>query len=409
MAILLTGKYTYSADALPSKSEVQRRLFLSASCDRQVFIPCPSVSKDIDAAVRCLAALGADIEWKDGGFFCTPFENAKESAVIDCGESAAVLRFIIPFAFAAGVKKLEIITHGRLSSRPLEPLIEEMNRHGILCERSADMLRFSGRMSGHDFSIDCSLTSQFLSGILLSLALMGGSVSVEGECVSTPYIDLTLSVMREFGVEVKLKNGTYTAYKNKLTAPEVFYSEGDWSTAAPFLTAGIIGDHPVSIGKLHYPSAQADAALIDILSRAGAEFRIEDGCVTALPSELRAFECSVKDCPDIAPLLVIAALSADGTSRVKDVSRLRWKESNRVEETVKLAVLSGGKVYDDEDDIVIEGGKELTGGKEFFCDDHRIAMCAAVAAVLCREPITLTGEECVKKSCPGFFEMFAGQ
>lgn len=388
--------------AVSSKSEAHRLLICAALADRKTRILCPQSSEDIDATVRCLKALGAGITHENGVFSVEPILSPPDEATLDCGESGSTLRFLLPVACALGTKA-EFIMRGRLSERPLSPLIDELKAHGTAVEGSGNVLRVFGRPHGSEWSVAASISSQFVSGLLFMLSLTGGRLSLSGKAESVGYIDMTCRFLEAFGAKIKRESGGFDVQKcSPLRSPSEAAAGGDWSNAAFFLVAGAVGKNPVTVDSLDINSPQGDRRIVEALRSMNAKIRLDGTGVTAYPSELNAADIDASDIPDLVPILGVAAAAARGTSRIFGASRLRLKESDRLESTAQMLKALGAEVKICADSLIIEGGR-LCGGSVSSANDHRIAMSAAVAATLCCGRVILDGAQAVNKSYPDFW------
>ena len=289
-------------------------------------------------------------------------------------------------------------------------MIEEPLRElGVEC-RTRDGLppvRVRGPLLGGRASVDGSVSSQFLSGLLMALPLAGrDSTLTVRELRSRPYVDMTLRMLGECGVRVENENYERFAIpggqKYEIGDYEV---EGDWSGAAPLFVAAAVGGK-IKVSGLRADSAQADRRILDALGAAGARVvRTADGA-TVERSDLRAFTFDATDSPDLLPPLAALACHCAGTSRLKGTSRLRHKESDRAAALSEELRRLGGRVAVFGDFLEITGGP-LQSGTVRSHGDHRIAMAVAAAAVAARGPVGIEDAECVAKSYPGFFEDLA--
>ena len=370
---LLRGDITI----IPSKSQAHRMLICAAFADGPTQLVCPDTNRDIEATVDCLNALGAQITRTDTGYLVCPMESAPESATLNCCESGSTLRFMLPIVGALGVDALFQMA-GRLPQRPLSPLWEEMERMGCTLTRpTADAIRCQGKLRPGDYSIDGSVSSQFITGLLFAQSLIQGesSLSVTGKSESMPYIELTQDVMKTFQAPRYHSPGRITV-------------EGDWSNGAFFVAAAML-DNPLSIHGLNAISIQGDRAVVDICHQ------LLEGCPTV----------SAANIPDLIPILSVVAGSNHGAV-FTDIQRLRIKESDRVASTIAMIEALGGSARATENTLTIDG-TGFTGGTVDTVNDHRIAMSAAIAATVCTQPVTILGAEAVNKSYPKFWDEYS--
>ena len=391
--------------SIASKSQAHRLLICAALAWQSTKIICAESSADIDATIRCLAALGADFSRRDGTITVYPMELPRGDRELDCGESGSTLRFLLPVVGALGVGATFRL-HGRLAERPLSPLWEEMERHGCRLSRpTPDTLRCEGRLSGGTYQIAGDVSSQFISGLLFALPLTGeeSDIMLTSKAESAGYIALTVHALRQFGIAAEqtasgwhIPSGSFYASCGKAAV------EGDWSNAAFWLCAGAIS-RPVTVTGLNPDSLQADREITEILRRFGAEVRSDESGVNVAPSALHAIEIDARNIPDLVPPIAAVAACARGTTTIFGAERLRIKESDRLKSVADALRAVGGQVEITPDGLHITGCS-LHGGTIDSSNDHRIAMLAGILSSVCSQPITLTGAEAVRKSYPSFWE-----
>lgn len=358
---------------IPSKSQAHRLLICAAFADRATRLTCAQTNTDIEATADCLRALGAQIIHHDSGYTVFPISAIPKQATLNCAESGSTLRFLLPVAGALGVDATFLMA-GRLPKRPLSPLWEEMERMGCRLSRpTADTIRCQGKLEPGCYTIDGSVSSQFITGLMFAHSLTEGcTLQITGQLESKPYVDLT-------GAAIALFEGH--------RSPGCVAVEGDWSNGAFWLAANMLGSD-LTVSGLNDASLQGDRAVVGILRQ------LDSGMPTV----------SAADIPDLVPILAVCAAARRGAV-FTDIRRLRLKESDRVASTIAMIEGLGGRAEADESTLRIYG-TGLTGGKVDACNDHRIAMAAAIAATVCRENVTVLGPECVKKSYPGFWDEY---
>ncbi len=392
--------------AIASKSCAHRLLICAALSDAPTVIECGEYSEDILATVRCLSALGADIQSIPEGFSVRPLRRgAVRQAVLDCGESGSTLRFLLPVAAALGVEA-EFLLGGRLPERPLSPLYELLTENGVqLSEQGKPTLHLSGQLRGERFTISGGVSSQFISGLLFALPLLGGgSVVIEGRLESAGYVDLTRDALQAAGVQTRRDEQQIFA-SGSYHMPARCAVEGDWSNAAFWLCAGAIGPAPVTLTGLNPASSQGDRAIVALLRQFGAAVTQSGGSYTAAPAPLRAMEIDAAQIPDLVPILAAVAACADGCSRIYGAARLRIKESDRLRAVCQTLGALGADIAETPDGLLIRGGA-LHGGTVRSWGDHRIAMTAAVCSLRTGGAVTIADAQAVRKSYPGFFDDF---
>lgn len=389
--------------AIPSKSRAHRLLICAALAKTSTALDCQGTSRDIEATAACLSAMGAAVCRRGGGFAVTP-GPVQSPCALPCGESGSTLRFLLPVAAALGLDAV-FRMEGRLSQRPLAPLDRELEAHGAALSRpEPDALRCTGQLRPGAFTLPGNVSSQYISGLLFALPLLDrpSTLTVTGAVESAPYIAMTLDALRQFGVEVMVENQVYHIPACGYQSPGRAAVEGDWSNAAFWLCAGALG-RGITVTGLDSESLQGDKAVFDLLARFGA--KTKPG-FTASAGSLRPLEIDAAAIPDLVPVLSVVAAAAPGTTRIYNAGRLRLKESDRIETVWRLLTNLGADAEQTADGLLIHGGRPLTGGTVDSCNDHRIAMAAAVASTLCTAPVTVLNAGAVSKSYPGFWEDF---
>lgn len=410
MRLLLSpSKLSGTVPAPPSKSCMHRALICAAAADKPTKIICKSFSKDIEATMGCLTSLGTKIEYCEDGVTVYPIKECGEECVLNCLESGSTLRFMLPFGAALG-RKCTFTGAERLGKRPLLPLCEALNAHGVKTEYKESFLpcNIEGTLQGEIYEIPGNISSQFITGLLFALGVTGGGeIRTTTPLKSGPYIDITTDIQKKFGINViKTETGYIVPEGQKYTSPGVIEIEGDYSNGAFWLVAGAIGSgEKVTCTSLREETFQGDSKIIDILYLMGADIKREKDSITVHKSRLKAVEIDSSDIPDIVPILCVAATAAEGTTVFKNIQRLREKESDRVKTTVDMIRALGGSIDFDENTISVTGSP-LTGGTVTSANDHRIAMSAAIASLRCSGEVIIDMAEAVSKSYPDFYEKF---
>ena len=395
IARITPGPLRGSIAAIPSKSEAHRLLICAALADAPTRIPLSASSQDIDATIRCLNAMGADIALSDGELRVTPIDNPPARCEADCGESGSTLRFLLPVAGALGIET-DFRMHGRLPERPIAPLDRELVRGGCTLTRpERDVLRISGKLQPGAYNLPGDVSSQYITGMLLALTLLEGesNLSITGRLESASYIGITRRCMASFGANPVPTDGGYRIPGlGRYVSPGYMQIGGDWSNAAFWLCVSELPGCKVEVTGLDPDSAQGDRRIVSAL----AELRSSDG------------ECVLDagDIPDLVPTIAACACAAGKELRVTHAERLRIKESDRIA-TVRQALNAlGGDVEETPDGLIVHRCKP-TGGTVNAAGDHRIAMMAAVASAGCTQQVVIHGAEAVNKSYPGFWRDFA--
>ncbi|MBQ4093118.1 MAG: 3-phosphoshikimate 1-carboxyvinyltransferase [Firmicutes bacterium] len=390
--------------AIPSKSVAHRMLICAAFADAPTTLYIPQTSDDINATADCMKALGASIEISGAEYKVTPITTPAKAPTLDCGESGSTLRFLLPVAAVLG-NSSQFIGRGRLPQRPLSDLLDAMKEQGTTASAEMLPLTLQGKLRGGHYRIAGNVSSQYITGLLLALPLTeeDSTIEITTALESASYIDITLSVLKIFGIEVTVTEHTYHIKGGqRYHSPQKLLVEGDWSNAAFFLSAAAIGND-LAMRGLNENSAQGDRKIISLLKTFGAAPILSETTIGIKADALNGCTIDIRDTPDLLPILSVVAAYAKGTTTFINAARLRLKESDRLESTAALIRNLGGKAETTADSITIYG-TGLIGGTVNSCNDHRIAMAAAIAATHCKEPVTICGAEAVNKSYPGFFE-----
>ena len=381
--IITPKKLSGKIKAISSKS-VAHRMFICASvADGESEIEVDSLSRDIEVTISALEAMGAEIKRKGSVFYVTPIKD-KNDCVVDCCDSGSTLRFLVPLGAALG-KKCVFTGKGRLPQRPMGTLLSVLNENGVKTNSSFP-IEIEGQLEKGNFEIDGGVSSQFITGLLMALnRIGGGEIKVKGKTESKSYIDITLSVMKKFGVNVTEKESSYIVPDEKFSAGK-FVVEGDWSNAAFFLASG------VEVENLDLDSKQGDKKFKDILP--------------LLESDEEEIFIDVSDIPDLVPIIAVKASVRKGKTNIINAERLKLKESDRIVSTVSMINDLGGQAEGDDKSITVFGKEKLKGGEVSSFNDHRIAMATAIASQYCEEKVIIRDAEAVEKSYPDFYEHF---
>ncbi len=395
---------------MPGKSQAHRLLICSALADGPTELERVGFSSDVEATIGCLRSLGAGIEKVGENVRVTPITKIEKGAMLDCGESGATLRFLLPVAAALGAD-CAFTGQGKLNSRPLSPLYEELAAHGaVLSEKGRFPLFLEGSLRHGSYTLTGNVSSQFISGLLLALPLLPGDskITVTGEIESRPYVDMTLDILKQFGIRVEESgNRFYIPGGRAFRTPGKMVVEGDWSGAAFWLTAGALSMEGVSCGPLRMDSLHGDRIIARLLADFGAVVETCGNTVRVRRGTQKCLDIDISQTPDLAPVLSVAAAFARGKSVLHPIARLRLKESDRVEAILKMLHSFGVPAEARDDSLVIEGRGMVAGGTVSGFHDHRIVMAASIAAAWAQGPVTILDAEAVSKSYPGFFRQFA--
>ncbi|MBR1747392.1 MAG: 3-phosphoshikimate 1-carboxyvinyltransferase [Clostridia bacterium] len=405
-AVISPGGLSGVVEAIPSKSYAHRILLCAALSDGETEIEGLYPSEDVLATIRCVRELGARIDYdgKSKAVVAGP-ARANKGAIFDCGESGSTLRFLLPVAAAVGAEGT-FFGRGRLPDRPLTDLTAALRAAGATFSSDRLPTELSGRLESGTITVDGSASSQYVSGLLIALSVFPErrTLRVIGRKVSESYIGITLSVLREFGVDWKKTSDGYEKGEGVLVTPRKILVEGDWSNAAFFLAAGAVGDGAVTVKGLRYPSAQGDSKVVDILRGFGAEVEQKRGEVTVRPSRVVGQSVDLKDCPDLGPILSVVAACAEGETVFNNVGRLKIKESDRLLSIIQTLRSSGIVAETDGEILCVKGGKPSYADYDGY-GDHRMVMSEAILSL--KSGGEIEGIRAVNKSYPDFFEDFS--
>lgn len=403
---ILQGKVTPP----PSKSQAHRLLICAALGTKPCSITCSSVNDDIMATMRCLNALGASITYSNGVFAVNPV-NPVKGATLDCGESGSTLRFLMSVAAVLGADAT-FVGAGKLPQRPMGDLCNVLSEHGISFERhSANELPVTsnGTLRGGKFILPGNISSQYLTGLLFALPLADedSEIEITGVMTSASYIAMTLDALNIAGIKIEQHGNLFRIKgRQQYSMPSAIAVEGDWSSAAFWIVAGVTGKNPITVDGMNISSLQGDCKVIDHLRLMGAFIDISDKGVVAMPSHLFGAELDCTDTPDLLPILSVAAAVAQGTTVFTGVGRLRFKESDRLEAMRQVLASFGIASRVGEDTFTVFGGEPVANSVVNSFGDHRIAMSAAIMSCLAKGITTIDNGSCVAKSYPTFFDDF---
>lgn len=369
-----------------SKSFAHRQLIAAALSHKPTKIIVNAMSEDILATMDCVMRLGAKTEEHNGIIFVEPAPFVPEKACFSCRESGSTLRFMLPVAAALGIDAVFTGT-GRLPDRPNAVLTDALRLHGVKADSDFLPLHLSGKLSGGIFEIAGNVSSQYITGLLLSLPLCSedSSIIFTTPVESAAYLEITLQVLSQFGIVVKKEaNGFFIPGNQVYQTPGLIETEGDWSSAVFWHCANHMGAN-ICVTGLNNHSCQGDRIIIEQLKHLGDTI-------------------DVSQTPDSLPALAVAACMHRGVTNFTGAERLRIKESDRLSAVTAMLRALGQNVLEKQDGLLIQGGSPFTGGFVDGCNDHRIVMAATIAACFAQAPVTIYGTEAVRKSYPRFFD-----
>ena len=389
-----------------SKSYAQRALAAALLSEEVSVLRNIEFCDDTRSALSCIETLGARVRQVDPTSLSIEGGLAPKGHVLNVGESGLATRLFTPIASLCPTP-ITIEGRGTLLRRPMQMMFEPLRRLGVKVRDNEGYLPIEvcGPIQGGRVEVDGSVSSQFITGLLLALPLAKRDTILHVDrAVSTPYLDMTLDTAARFGIEISQRDYEEFYIPGRQHYRSTYFSiEGDWSAAAMLLVAGATAGE-VTVRNVSMLSKQADTAICTALVRAGAAVINEEESVTASHRPLRAFEFDATNCPDLFPALAALAAAADGVSVIRGTSRLEYKECNRADAIRDEYAKLGIEVDTSEEDLMkIRGGK-IRSARASSHGDHRMAMSLAVAGLRSNGAVEIEGAESVAKSYPGFFE-----
>lgn len=392
--------------AIPSKSYAHRALIAAALADGDSRILFDESSDDIDFTISVLKALGSEISAEEKGVLVKPLERTKDTPYLDVGESGTTFRLILPVASSI-YERCSFEGRGRLSERPIADLMDAMKGAGVTFDSEKLPFTTTGKLKSGVFKIPGDVSSQYISGLLFAAPLLEGEseILLTSRLESKPYVDITLDVLKRFGVKIGESENRYTIHPQPYQAGD-YTVEGDWSNAAFFLVAGALGQG-ITMSGLNMDSTQGDRKVVEVLKDLGAHVERKDDVLSVKRGKLQPVEVDLTEIPDSLPILAIAAAAVEnGVSRFYNGKRLRLKESDRLNSVATMIRDLGGKVEEMEEELLVYGTGGLRGGTTSSFGDHRLVMAAAIGSMISDAPVWINNPRAVTKSYPKFFDDF---
>jgi len=408
--IIIKPKLLKGNIVVPSSKSLGHRGIIAAALSRGISrVDNIQLSKDIEATMELMKELGAVVNIEDQNLYIDGRKMFSYEKKLDlrCRESGSTLRFLIPLALT---KDGDYIFHGegKLISRPLEPYYEIFEEKGIKYSREEDglPLKVSGKLTSGTYRVRGDISSQFITGLLFSLPILEGNsrIQITTKLESKGYIDLTLDILKDFGIEIE--NNNYKEFNIRGAQKyncRNYYVEGDYSQGAFFLVAGALGSSIVCSG-LNKDSLQGDKVILDILEAMGCNVEESEEGIKVKPSKTKGIEIDASNCPDLVPILTVLASLSEGETKIVNAKRLRIKECDRLHAITKELNKLGANIIELEDSLIISGVNELKGGEVDSHNDHRIVMALAIAATRARGNVIINNPSAVEKSYPNFFK-----
>lgn len=397
------GEISGRISSPPSKSHTHRAVFLASMAEGRSELGNCLLSADTLATMDACRAMGATVSVSgqdasvDGGGLSAP------KMPVDAMNSGTTMRILTGICSVFD-RPVTITGDESLRKRPMGPLLEALGSCGVTCSSDGGLppVTVQGPNRGGPVSIDGSVSSQFVTSLMLTAPLLenGSVITIEGDPVSAPYLDVTSHMMGLFGAAVR-RTGNVLEIPGTGYAPHDYSVPADYSSAAFPMVAAALGGECVVSG-MDPTDPQGDKRILDILRMAGADVTQDGRDARVRSDRLEACEIDMGSVPDLFPVTAVLLSTAEGDSRLYGAPQLRFKESDRIETTVRMINSLGGDAEGTEDGCIIHGVRRLRGGEVEHHGDHRIMMSAAVASVVCDGPVRMTDPECAAVSFPGF-------
>lgn len=400
------GRVTGNVTPPSSKSYAQRAIAAALLAKGTTTLRGVELCDDTEAALDVIQTLGATIEQIDTHTYQITGGLAPRANLLNIGESGLSTRLFTPIASLCD-SPITITGHGSIMRRPVAMMTAPLEKLGVEvhCKDEVLPITVKGPLHGGEVEVDGSVSSQFITGLLTALPCAAEDTVIYVNTLnSKPYIDMTISTAASFGVDIAHRD-----YKEFFVSGGQEYQaadykiEGDWSGASCLLVAGAVAGE-ITLHNLNPLSLQADKAILDALTDAGAGITTADDSIHIASRPLKAFEFDATDCPDLFPALATLAANCEGESVITGTNRLQSKESNRAETIASEFGKLGIEIDITEPNVMRIRGGVPCGGTVNSHGDHRIAMTLAVLALNATDEVTITGAECVSKSYKDFWE-----
>ena len=410
MDVIITPNKLHGEVIIPPSKSLSHRAIIAASlASGKSKISNVLYSNDIKATINAMRACGAKIEEFEDYLIIEGSNVIRKENIIDANESGSTIRFMIPIALVAN-EEVTFIGHNHLVKRPLDTFLEIFDKQGIKYERGEDYLplKVKGGLKSGEFTVRGDISSQFITGLLYALPLLDGDsiIHISTEMESKGYIDLTIDILKMFGIEIENRNYQEFYIKgNQKYKPCDYIIEGDYSQSAFFLVANALGAD-IKLKAMEEKSHQGDKKIIDDMKAFGFDSKFSNGELILSGNESKGAVIDFSQSPDLGPALTVLASLSKGRSEFINASRLRIKECDRItcmkEEINKL----GGNVTELQDGMIIDGVDMFHGGVVDSHNDHRVAMSLAMATLKMDGELKILNASSVSKSFPHFWKVF---
>lgn len=400
-----------TVNAPPSKSYTHRAFVIASLAEGESRIENYLHAGDTLSTVNACRALGVEINLGSyahvkgtGGALKTP------SKAINCENSGTTIRLVSGIASLDG--KVTLTGDASLQRRPMQPLLDALGQLGVEAYSSKGngtppIIVKGGTFRGGRAELRGDVSSQFISSLLIASPYARDDVEIAltTPLMSRPYIDITLDVMKSYGIGVV--NRSYSSFKTASGGRyrgRKYRIEGDYTNASYFLALAALTDSDITVHDLRRDSKQGDRVMLKIVSKMGAEVKVRENEVRVIGDELRGIEVDLKDSPDLVPTIAALACKARGTTVIKNVEHARHKESDRLATCAREFRKFGAEIIEKRDGLVIKGAPKLKGALVESYGDHRLAMSLSTLGLAAEGATTVKGAECASISYPGFFD-----
>ncbi len=398
------SKVSGSITPPPSKSFLHRAIISASLAKGHSTINNIILSNDVLATINALRSVGVQININNNSLdiISNGYESFNNKIEVDCNESGSTIRFLIPilsnndFAYFKG--KTSLI------NRPFSVYEDIFEKQGLVFYKNDNIIVTKGRLSPGKYVVSGDISSQFISGLLFVLPLLNGdsTIEIEGDFESKQYVDMTVNILKRFGVNIAKNKNIFYIKKNQKYISTSINAEIDYSQMAFFAVLGTI-NNDIKIRGLNNNTLQPDRKILDIINLMGGNVTQTDNLLNIYKSQTYGNTIDISQSPDIAPILGVLAASSVGTTNIINAKRLIIKESNRLLSIYNTLIKFGVKIDLGEDSLTIHGPSQFNSGIFDSYNDHRIVMMIAIAATIAKDKITIKGAEAVKKSYPYFF------
>ena len=415
---------TRSVSAPPSKSYLHREIIAAMLSGSDLCLDAKELSDDIIATYEAVKIISNHTNCSALGNLESSIVSSDDKLILECKESGSTLRFLLPIVAALGLNA-EFKLTGRLTERPMQQLISQLERHGasitISDSGSISISASSSHITPGEYNFANPESSQYITGLLFALPLLNGDsvIRILNNLESSAYVMMTLDVLGKYGIKVDYAHTNKEWVFNVPGNQKYIYSastpDGDWSNAAFLLALGALGNSPIRVRNLPLPSMQGDMNILDLLEDFGVTINcypdildVNGGSIDVFPCRnLRAINSiNASGFPDLVPIIALVASLANGTTVINHAERLRYKESDRLASTCSVLRNLGANIEETKDGLIIEGVDTLRGSYEGNgYGDHRIIMMIAVSSLISDGIVRIHEASAVAKSYPNFFEV----